>query len=124
MAECFQDFILRVPVQDLVRHHFQELLVLNSAASVVINVRYHLLNLLLLRLKAERAHRNFKLLGIDGARPVGAKRSNASLISCFCSSVSSFCFLPPALKRRSAMLPRRERQRRAWAQCQSKMLET
>merc|ERR1740129_2695245 len=74
MAECFQDFIFRVPVQDLVRHHFQELLVLNSAASVVINVRYHLLNLLLLRLKAERAHRNFKLLGIDGARPVGVEK--------------------------------------------------
>merc|ERR1719181_941303 len=35
--------------------------------------------------------------------PSVSKRSKASLISCFCSSVSSFCFLPPALKRRSAI---------------------
>merc|ERR1719230_188975 len=40
--------------------------------------------------------------------PSVSKRSNASLISCFCSSVSSFCFLPPALKRRRAILARGE----------------
>merc|ERR1719188_1303186 len=73
-AECFQDFILWVPVQDFVRHHFQELFILNRATSVVINVRYHLLNLFLLRLKAERTHGNFKLLGIDGARSVGVEK--------------------------------------------------
>mmetsp|Transcript_8537 Transcript_8537/g.24533 ORF Transcript_8537/g.24533 Transcript_8537/m.24533 type:complete len:209 (-) Transcript_8537:15-641(-) len=36
--------------------------------------------------------------------PSVSKRSKASLISCFCSSVNSFCFLPPALNRRKAIL--------------------
>merc|ERR1719291_965876 len=45
--------------------------------------------------------------------PSVSKRSKASLISCFCSSVSSFCFLPPALKRRSAMFSRDDRLRGA-----------
>merc|ERR1712127_131759 len=49
-AECLQDLVLRVPIQDLVRHHLQELLVLNRPAAIVVDVRDHLLDLLLLRL--------------------------------------------------------------------------
>merc|ERR1719145_251262 len=64
-AERFQDLVLRVPVQDLVRHHLEELFVLNSTTSVVIDVGYHFLNFLLLRFEPERAHSNFELLGID-----------------------------------------------------------
>merc|ERR1719188_1334796 len=72
-AECLQNFILWVPVQYLMCHHLQELFVFDSTTSVVINVRNHLLNLLLLWFKTQRTHGNFKLLGIDGARPIGVE---------------------------------------------------
>merc|ERR1719515_355378 len=54
--ECLQDLVLRVPVQDLVRHHLQELFVLDRPAAIVIDVRDHLLDLLLLRFETQRAH--------------------------------------------------------------------
>merc|ERR1719272_1778898 len=47
-AERLQDLILRVAVQDLVRHHLEELLVLDRATAVVIDIRDHLLDFLLL----------------------------------------------------------------------------
>merc|ERR1711862_612394 len=62
-AEGFQDFILRVTVQDLVCHHLKEFFVANCAAAVVIDIRDHLLNLLLLRLETERAHSYLQLFG-------------------------------------------------------------
>mmetsp|Transcript_124829 Transcript_124829/g.335060 ORF Transcript_124829/g.335060 Transcript_124829/m.335060 type:complete len:200 (-) Transcript_124829:8-607(-) len=45
----------------------------------------------------------FNSLESISPEPSVSNRSNASLISCFCSSVSSFCFLPPWLKRRRAI---------------------
>ena len=47
--------------------YLQELIKVDGAAAVLINVGDHLLNLLLLRLEAERAHRDLQLLGIDRA---------------------------------------------------------
>ena len=47
--------------------HLQELIKVDGAAAVLIDVGDHLLNLLLLRLEAERAHRDLQLLGIDRA---------------------------------------------------------
>merc|ERR1719387_1172954 len=55
--ECLQDLVLRVPVQDLVRHHLQELLVPDRPAAIVIHIRDHLLDLLLLRFETQSAHR-------------------------------------------------------------------
>merc|ERR1719487_1930508 len=46
----------------------------------------------------------FSSLASISPEPSVSNRSKASLISCFCSSVSSFCFFPPALKRRRAMV--------------------
>merc|ERR1711977_811371 len=71
--ECLQDLVLRIPVQDLVRHHLQELLVLDRPAAIVIHIRDHLLDLLLLRFETQSAHRNFELLGVDGATAVGVE---------------------------------------------------
>merc|ERR1719515_311916 len=71
--ECLQDLVLRVPVQDLVRHHLQELLVLDRPAAVVVDIRDHLLDLLLLWLETQSAHRHLQLLGVDRATTVGVK---------------------------------------------------
>merc|ERR1712085_192471 len=68
--ECFQDLVLRITIQDLVRHHLQELLVPYRPAPVVVHVRDHLLDLLLLWLEAESAHRDLQLLGVDLAGAV------------------------------------------------------
>merc|ERR1712032_1338601 len=38
-AECLQNFILWVPVQDLMRHHLQEFFILDSSTSVVVHIR-------------------------------------------------------------------------------------
>merc|ERR1719387_78155 len=71
--ECLQDLVLRVPVQDLVRHHLQELLVLDRPAAVVVDIRDHLLDLFLLWLETQSAHRHLQLLGVDRATAVGVK---------------------------------------------------
>merc|ERR1719161_94531 len=47
-AESLQDLVLRIAVQDLVRHHLQELLVLNRATAIIVHIRDHFLDLLLL----------------------------------------------------------------------------
>merc|ERR1719198_658348 len=54
--ESLQDLILRVAVEDLLRHHRHELRKLNGARPVVIHVLDHLLDLFLLRFEPERAH--------------------------------------------------------------------
>merc|ERR1711874_953094 len=72
-AECFQDLVLWVTVQDFVRHHFQELFVSNRAASVIVNIRDHLLDLLLLWLEAQSAHRHLQLLRVDLSGAVGVE---------------------------------------------------
>merc|ERR1740123_1046723 len=69
-AEGLQDLILRVTVQDLVRHHLQELLITDRPRAVIIYVRNHLLDLLLLRLESQSAHGYFELFGVDLATSV------------------------------------------------------
>merc|ERR1719321_220667 len=68
--EGLQDLVLRVAVQDLVRHHLEELLVLDGPGAVIIDVRDHLLDLLLLGLEAQGAHRYLQLLRVNGAGPI------------------------------------------------------
>merc|ERR1719487_2822034 len=55
--------------------------------------------------------------------PSVSNKSKASLISCFCSSVSSFCFLPPALKRRRSSLKSRNRRSRKPSICSTQMVQ-
>mmetsp|Transcript_98653 Transcript_98653/g.255041 ORF Transcript_98653/g.255041 Transcript_98653/m.255041 type:complete len:247 (+) Transcript_98653:90-830(+) len=64
-AEGLQDFVLGITVEDLVRHHLQELLVADGAAAIIIDIRDHLLDLLLLGLEAQGAHGDLQLLGVD-----------------------------------------------------------
>merc|ERR1719387_846554 len=71
--ERLQNFVLRVAVQNLVRHHLQKLLVLDRAAAIVVNVRDHLLDLLLLGLETERTHGDLELLRVDVAAAVGVE---------------------------------------------------
>merc|ERR1719515_85812 len=74
--ECLQDLVLRVPVQDLVRHH--------------------LLDLLLLRFETQSAHRNFELLGVDGATAVGVEEVEG-LLDLLLLLLSELLLLLPAL---------------------------
>merc|ERR1711879_303854 len=46
--ECLQDFVLWIAVQDLVRHHLEKFLVLDSPTAIVVNVRNHFLDLFFL----------------------------------------------------------------------------
>merc|ERR1719428_1707607 len=69
-AEGLKDLVLRVAVQDLLRHHRHELRELDRARAVVVDVLDHLLDLLLLRLEAKSAHRNLELLRVDRAGPI------------------------------------------------------
>merc|ERR1711972_1221938 len=46
--ERFQDFVLWVTVQYLMCRHLQKLLISNSATAIIIDIRNHLLNFLLL----------------------------------------------------------------------------
>merc|ERR1719453_250028 len=72
-AEGLENLILRITIQNLVGHHLQELFVLDGAASVIIDIGDHLLNLLFLWLESKGAHGDLQLLGIDGARAIGIK---------------------------------------------------
>merc|ERR1740123_1370776 len=72
-AEGLEDLVLWVAVQDLVRHHLQELFVAYRPTAVVVDIGDHLLDLLLLRLEPQGTHGNLELLGIDLSRAVGVK---------------------------------------------------
>merc|ERR1719160_49702 len=61
-TESFQDLILGVAIENLMSHHLEKFFVLDGSTSIIIDVRNHLLNLLLFWLKAESAHGNFQLL--------------------------------------------------------------
>ena len=63
--EGLHDLLPRVPLAHLGRHHLQELLEVDGAGAVLVDVRDHLLDLLLLGLEAERAHRHLELLRVD-----------------------------------------------------------
>ena len=56
-----------VPGGHLKSPHVKELVEVDGATVVLVNVSDHLLHLLLLRLEAEGAHGDLELLGIDGA---------------------------------------------------------
>merc|ERR1719311_541428 len=71
--EGLQDLILGVAIQDFVSHHLQELFVLNGATAIIINIRNHFLDLLLLWLEAEGTHGNLQLLGVNGSRTICIK---------------------------------------------------
>ena len=57
----------------LARHHLEELGELDVARAVGVDVGDHLLELLLLHLEAERAHRRLELAVVDRARVVGVE---------------------------------------------------
>ena len=73
LSGVLEDLVLGVAVQDLVRHHLEELLVADGAAAIVVDVRDHLLDLLLLRLEAQGAHGDLQLLGVDLAGAIGVE---------------------------------------------------
>merc|ERR1719498_1280852 len=94
--ERLQDLVLRIPVQDLVRHHLQELLVFDRSTAIIIHIRDHLLNLLLLRLETQSAHRHLQLLGVDGTAAVRVKEVEGLLDFLFLL-FSELLLLLPAL---------------------------
>ena len=86
-----------VSLRDLASHQLHEIRKLNDSLSLTIHLSDHLLHLLFLRLKPKSPHGHLKLLCVDISyitkkvpTPSVSKRSKAYLISCFCSSVSSF----------------------------------
>merc|ERR1719164_162536 len=94
--ECLQDFVFGVPVQDLVRHHLQELFVLDRPAAIVIDIRDHLLDLLLLRLETQGTHGHLQLLRVDGAAAVGVEKVEG-LFDLLLLLLSQILLLLPAL---------------------------
>mmetsp|Transcript_24218 Transcript_24218/g.52919 ORF Transcript_24218/g.52919 Transcript_24218/m.52919 type:complete len:255 (-) Transcript_24218:30-794(-) len=68
--ECLHNFFSAVTFTHLRCHHLQELLEVNGAGAVLVNVCNHLLDLLFLGLKAQCSHGNLQLLGIDGAASI------------------------------------------------------
>merc|ERR1719217_1795801 len=80
----------------ILRHHLQEFLVLDRPAAIVIDVRDHLLDLLLLRFETQSAHRNFELLGVDGATAVGVEEVEG-LLDLLLLLLSELLLLLPAL---------------------------
>mmetsp|Transcript_32998 Transcript_32998/g.109007 ORF Transcript_32998/g.109007 Transcript_32998/m.109007 type:complete len:213 (+) Transcript_32998:265-903(+) len=73
-AEGLEDLFSRVLLAHLLGHHLQELVELDRPRAVLVDLVNHLFDLLLLGLKAERAHRHLELLGIDSARAVGIEQ--------------------------------------------------
>mmetsp|Transcript_105635 Transcript_105635/g.128920 ORF Transcript_105635/g.128920 Transcript_105635/m.128920 type:complete len:240 (-) Transcript_105635:36-755(-) len=72
--EGLQDFIFGIAVQDLVGHHLQELLITNGAGAIIIHIRDHLLNFLLLWLETQGPHGHLQLLGVDLATAIGVEQ--------------------------------------------------
>merc|ERR1719238_1576441 len=62
LGHALQDLVLGVTIKNLMSHHLEKLLVLDGPASIIIDIRDHLLDLLLLWLKAEGAHGYLQLL--------------------------------------------------------------
>merc|ERR1719449_114483 len=71
--ESLEDLVLGVAIEDLVRHHLQELFIFDGARSVIVHIADHLLDLFFLGLEAERAHRDLQLLCIDVAAAIGVE---------------------------------------------------
>ena len=55
-------------------HHLEELIEVDGARTILVNVLDHLFNFLLLGLETKRTHGNFQLLGIDCARAIGVEK--------------------------------------------------
>merc|ERR1719263_1108577 len=62
---CLQHVILGVFVEDLVRHHLQELWIPNLSAAIIVDLPDHLLDLPRLRVAPKRFHRDGQLFDID-----------------------------------------------------------
>ena len=69
-SERLQDLFTTILLTHLRRHHLEELGEVDRARAVLVDVRDHLLDLLLLGLEAEGAHGNLELLGVDRAAPI------------------------------------------------------
>merc|ERR1719174_3311167 len=69
-AEGLEDLVLRIAIENLLRHHRHELREFDGARPVIVDILDHLLNLLLLRFETKSAHRNLQLLRVDRARAI------------------------------------------------------
>ena len=99
-SECFQDFLTRITLSDLSSHELHKISEFNDSFALAIDFTNHFFNLLFFRLKSKCSHSYLKFFCIDIScliymlpTPSVSKRSKASLISCFCYSVSSFLAL-------------------------------
>jgi hypothetical protein len=104
-SESFEDFFPGVSLGNFSSHKFHEVPELDDSLAFAIDFCDHFLDFLLLRFETEGSHGHLQLLGVDIAcvkyelpTPSVSKRSKASLISCFCSSVSSFLALRVGLR--------------------------
>ena len=66
-VEGLHDLLSGVLLGHLGRHHHHELVEVDGAVAVLVDVGDHLADLVLLWLEPESTHGNLKLLGIDGA---------------------------------------------------------
>ena len=95
--------ILQGLIEEILCYPLQELDVSDNATSVIVHILDHILDLFLFELETELTHVHCEALRFHLVRTDCVEEIEVSRISCFCSRVKSFCSLPPALKRRSAM---------------------
>ena len=73
-VEHLLDVLARVLVGHLRRHHVEELLEVDGAVVVLVDVADHLVDGLVLGLEAERLHRRLELLGVDRAGAIRVEK--------------------------------------------------
>ena len=73
-SERLHDFFSAVAFAHLGRHHGEELLEVDGAVTILIDVRDHLLDFILVRFETKSTHRNLKFLRVDGSAPIGVKQ--------------------------------------------------
>merc|ERR1719231_266453 len=72
--ESLEDLVLRVTVENLLRHHGHKLRELDGARPIIVDILDHLLDLLFLGLEAESTHCDLELLRVDGAGTVSVEQ--------------------------------------------------
>merc|ERR1719267_14757 len=72
--ESLKDLVLRVTIENLLRHHCHELRELDGARPIIVDILDHLLDLLFLWLETESTHRDLELLRVNGAGTVSVEK--------------------------------------------------
>merc|ERR1711904_765954 len=73
-TEHLDDLLAGIAVSHAGGHHVQELVEVNGAGAILVDVVDHATDLILLGVKAEGAHGDLELLGVNGAGAIGVEK--------------------------------------------------